>query len=348
MADDAKTLFKIIVVLGIVVLLAATPGGPPGSTLFPGADAAFNDLRDTIAAGITFPTFNNPFLRTFVSTEHFPTSGGNQTFNAVEAVSGCTLADRWKCVDNRDKNESTYAILNNSKFFFDANYTGSDLAGVNVTSVVTKVWCRSLNPDGGGDDGHGAVRYSITVRWKAPADPGHANLIFGGLCLRSDTYKEEVRSFRAVANMDPSFDTAFSVEFGTCSGCWGVAGVRITQVSMQFYGAINIAAVSGCTGTDFFSNVGCQLARFFELVVAAFAFVIEALVFIGETILAVITFVVSFILALTTAFYAIAVFLFTGTGAPPVIQAMIDIVLVGLLVWVIFLIIKILRPAGEA
>jgi len=314
------TLFKVFVGLGLLMLMVGL--------MFPGQDAAWINLQNTMADGVNFPTFDNPFAPNQVSVIGVPVdnanSSGGTDLSHFESVTGCSAAAYWQCVASNNGNTS-YVTLNSSGELVGSllNVNMTPLSG-SILSVTVTIWCR-VTPNQG-------TPINDNIHHVGVARPVDA-------CANSTDF----HAIRAVIPQPYPWD----------SGSYNSAGSGIL-LSTNITGKIDITYIqddivldAGATaaqcGGNVFQNTGCQLSRFVDLVTKGVLFLFNGVVFVIVSFIALVVFIISVLVALLTAVLGIAAVMF-NLGAPAPIQYVLDVLFVGLIVWILYeVVIKTMR-----
>src|SRR5438445_10316314 len=136
--SSSRTLFKLLVTLGVVMFLVGL--------MYPGQDAAWLNLQNTLSEGVTLPTFDNPFASNQVTITSVPVEDWNTSLGVsgsqYENVTGCTNATYWRCVATNDGNTS-FITLNTSGELLGSllNVNMTLLGSGNILNLIVTVWC---------------------------------------------------------------------------------------------------------------------------------------------------------------------------------------------------------------
>jgi len=323
---EASTLIKMVVALGIFFLLAGM--------LYSGAESGWTNFQSAVRNS---PTFNNPFDSTTVTYTFGWESGGTGYETRVRArgaAHGCSSSAYWSClVDPNDADGNlSYLEINDDDAgdaeFLSLNVTGLPSAG-EVRSGSLSVWCRANET--------ADVPFNVVVHEWIPNTGGSGNsyldsLAFQYFCVPGYTFRlvvahltaDIIRNLNANAN-PPNLQLWVS---GFHGKSWHTTKLVLT---------IEIAA-SGCTGTDFFSNIGCSISNFLATGANILAFLINGLIFLGQVLL--------YLAGIVNAFFGMLNFLFAIPDAPAIIQSIISVAVIGMIAWIAFVFIRTVRGSG--
>lgn len=317
---DSQTLFKLIVFLGFISILAGL--------VFPGADAPWTAFSDTMA-NTPFPQFVNPADERFETDLRIVADGSVPPASSFDgdAVDNCDTSanpgggtDWFGCVNTPDGDVST-ASTNSTETQFRVvlSAAGGVPSAFPVIAIRTVTQCDATDPT--------RIDYiflksdDTTVVAEIPTDPFRCES-FSNVTVYSyfDTPYPKISDFnngRVVFN--PGSPDAAEFSF-----------LRVTLI----YGA-----TAECTGADTLTYIGCIIAGFFNFVIRVGRVIINGFVFLGQVIVYLGTVAFTFLGGLAGTF----VFLFAIPGMPSIIQGIFDVILVGCLLWIFFLIAKLMR-----
>lgn len=344
---ESHTLFKLVLVLGIMFLLIGA--------LSPGADASWQDFSDTLQ---NFPTFENPyglksftfepmddFLPTGVSTTPLNVRGDQANDpGSCDADENPVDNDWWGCLLTNDANH-TYLTTGFGGF--------SEGIGVNmsvftepgnwiVTEVSITFSCKS----------HGS---GITFDF---SDNDGANFF---LSIGDEVGERSCHLVSSITNDDfnqePGYDNAtFTVDTTVSdihpSGTRGIGEnlmvirnggaigsddlLTITYVSVAIKYQRSASCVFEPTGNpwDDVSRatyfVGCVLGAIATLILDAITFAVNAAIFAGE--------IIFWFLSLVGSFITVFGYFFALPGAPPIVQGMITAIFIAIIAFVAFVV----------
>ena len=351
---ELGTASKIVMVLGVVLLL---------SNLLTGASLSeWNNLRNTLEQGIDWPTFDDPFDEP-VQLSSYSFRPANLIHgvppNAPQTVdfTGCSVI--WICLrdfNGTDDNVS-YVTLWRSPFgqeppgvcagapdnCVDASFDLeiSALPGQTFKAGVAEIWCRTRNS---------AVPIDIfidaIVQWNTGAG-AYQSITAGSVNIA----KCPVGSFQKISILIAADeivgDSSVQNERLTMTVEFWVNGVDDVPVDISTVRLVSTYqfAEAGCTAGDFFANLGCQIGQFFEGFINGIIWVVNGIVFVGQVIFAAASFVGRIGLAAGQAIFASFAAIF-NLGAPSPVQEIIDIAVIGMLVFLAFLFVMIIRGTG--
>lgn len=119
------------------------------------------------------------------------------------------------------------------------------------------------------------------------------------------------------------------------------ATVDISYVSVTILYLEDPTAGVSCGG-DFLCQIGLVLSAIFQLGL----FLVNGVVFVVTFIVEIVVFLFNIITGLFFGFLLVLVWLLTGTGAPPIVQAIIDVPIIAILGVMFFNVVKIIRGTG--
>lgn len=322
---EANSLLRVIVVLGIVLILAGL--------LYSGAQSGWDNFTSAVR---NTPAFNNPFQSSSVIYSFGWASGGSGYENRVlkKGTAHNCQASYPNCIvdpDGQDGNLS-YLEMNDddagSAEFLSLNITGLPSAG-ELRHGTLNIWCRANETSD--------VPINVVIHEYIPSSGGAGNEYLGSLasqyyCIPGTGFRLDVVDLRPdiVRNLNANANPP-NLQMWVS----GLHGKSWHTTKLTLY--LEIAAV-GCTGTDFFSNIGCGFANFAGTVVNVLLFIVNFFIFIGALIL--------YLAGIANAFFGMLGFLFAIPDAPGIVQTLISVLVIGMFGWLAFVFIRTVRGSG--
>lgn len=351
---DGVAVAKIIAMLGfIVIFTAALSGSTP---------AEWTNAQNTIAAGIDFPEFWNPFspdvIRVTAYTSH-PFRFGfhwDTPETPYITMSGCenTTFSRSDCLATADADTSYLRFdedaADDAGFFY--NYSNPQLADVtfaSVRSIVVTLMCRTLP----GESSPFAFHIILSDYF---SDSGGTNASYEqeGFCPKGDTYQNIVfrREFEGDTCVGAACSNTIFIPFGNRSA--GYIYQRDYQnvggpIALFTYLRLDVeyAVVSECRppeGAWFpaLDEAACAIMGFANFVWRGIQLVGSAIAFVILSVAAVLGFVGSIVGNLLLGAVSVYGSLF-NLGAPSPVQEIIDVLAIAVAGYLILQIVFILR-----
>lgn len=329
MSDSGETgvLVKLIMILGFMFLLigALTPGG----------DSAWATFDTHIQ---NFPQFDNPFdgERYEINLTYVDdwVQGGIQFPAAITDVANVTHCDAsmnpsnatewWGCLLTQDGNAS-YVSVNSTRTEFGMILAGATGAapGLPILAVKITTECRSSTENHRID----YLFYNTSESLQYEIPPG--------------TFFCGFNTFQNVTFLS-NFDTPYPIVANTNAGRYEVNPEEpIVSVDFSFIAiTLIVGSTTECTGADTLTYIGCIIAGFFNAIIKGLRFLINGIIFTGQLI--------AYLIGLITAFFAVIAYFLSIPGAPVIVQAIIDVIIIGMIFAVIFIILGKVRGSGSA
>jgi len=348
---EAAGLARSLMVLGAVFLLVGL--------LYPGADAPWNAFVVTLS-GQTFPTFVNPFAvrleQNFTltpdadndadapatSTDEFDTESVGTDRSACDTTS--TPEDvgsfYWGCLTHvgtfggntqlnplePDANQTRVTILaGDPTFEVSLSTLPGGVPGDNLISYVDVYYQCTSGSTGG-------VRPNFAFE-----NSGGTSLPIGGIGEFLDCgsgYKTNRIRFlgqvTGLTNSDLSNGFIRVESGGSPAGIIGTLQVSYLSVVVTY------SPAKECV------DIGCYLDQFAQFLIDFLVLIFNGIVFIVEVIF----FVGQLVLSFFTGIFGTLAFLFALPGAPLIVQGIIDVLLVGLIGYVVYALLKLLPFSG--
>jgi len=338
-------LMKLLVVIGamaLIVTLLADDGRGPGPV------TAWDDLSNTLEAGIDLPEFDDPFAE-----EPLPTTGARQ--NPVALANGdpggfgnpnqfgCNPSEDWLCVrdfEGPDGAES-YVLLE-----FSAACAGDpcpifhvDLNGPHpgtLRSVSVDIWCRT--PDES-EPRPLFVQATALNQWDTVG--GAFNTLGtsaenGACLLGAEFHKVTLEIPSLTAGVTPNNDYTIEIRLFD-----NAIGNRIDVSTVSVFGTFSQTAT--CSGGDFFGNTGCQIARFFDSVSRGFQFLINGASFVFTSVGAYVVFFGQVAAGLFFGMTGVMSFFLALPDTPAPVQFIFAIGFISMIGAVFYIVVKLIR-----
>jgi len=341
--SEAKTLFKMVIVLGIFFLFVGVL--PGGST--PQAWQDFQSQMD----GQNFPQFSNPYqeIRTAdrvpksedpnpgIQYDDFPDRCNNVSFEV------------WECLLTNDGADS-YVVLNSSTPDIGFNLTEfSGTAGRRIISAFFTAECLSTRA---------TVRIGIILNQGTVITNDGFECAIGQFSV-STFIINEITSPTAqplwrgdnscnmnsddcgVAILTP--DDCFSAPPPEGCPAYDILGggnevwfssfrVRVTYIA-------DVQSEDACVGDNFFTNIGCAIENFGRQVWLFLTYVVNGLIYVFQ----VMAYGLTAAFNLVAGFFQMLAFLYALPNTPEWAQIVVDVFVTAALVYILFIIVKTIR-----
>ena len=354
--SDVSNIAKILIVLGVLSLVAGAMPGMPTNT-------AWSDLEATLSAGPNLPAspeFGNPYTLSTQYVDLSPASNGTYLpVNAIGTGNGCNVTtypfntsspDWWRCVGSEDANASylqiTGASFEASRFSVTLdNFTVSvpTNGNIHLLSATLTYQCKA--------DGAGPV--TTLFRLLFTTGPRSGSEMNAGestsACGLSDW-----TTYTITADYSPGLNVSL-IDPNELSGSELVVALDDTVSTWYSYVHVQIAyAVFQFTDRD------CQ-ADFPADAIGQFACTVDqGIHWFGDFVLFLASgalFLIQYGAALLLYFFGLIsgfvlgivvsfTFFFSIPGAPPIVQGLMDIILIGMIGYVALTILRLLRGGG--
>lgn len=328
----------MILALGTISILAGL--------LIPGTDSAWNAMVTNLG-NQAFPTFDNPFggHQTFAE-RRTPVGNGNKSTPTLVAPAGsvgCANATWWGCVQYDDGNLS-YTIQNYSKAGYNVKFSNSTQSYDVIDSVTITMVCSTNNT---GTDLN-TISFFIEVDRNVFVPSGGAASL-SDQTQRCPRYPQFGAISISMAQV-PGYGLAWSETGGNINTDWEIVvlvGGSVTYPGDEvfvtaIYADVIFETKPPCTG-DWFANTGCQIGRFFDGFIKGIQFLMNGIIFIGQALF----YVISVLAIIVLGLFSIFAFLFAIPGTPQTIQAIIDIGLAAMIVFVLLYVVGKVRGTGN-
>jgi len=318
--SDTTGLAKMLMALGVVFLLVGL--------LIPGEDAPWEQMVTNLSAQ-TFPTFVNPFSSIRTNFSMIPVADGNNgpaSATDNNAFAGCTNAtspstDYWECVATEDAEVSYVGItVADDQFEVNLSSEGGVPTNLPVLWVTVSVQCNTTGAEAPFQIALEEADGSLIAQFDMPACEGDWITV--------------VRQNEFV----PARPTTGQFNGGRAQPVFSSGFANISFISVNvFYNT-----EPECSPADTLTYIGCLIGQtlvvLFKVALIAINAVIFGvqLIFYGLTVGAI----------LFGGFLSVIQFLFAVPGAPIVVQALIDIVLAGMIFTLLLTVVRLIRGGG--
>lgn len=348
---EASTLFKMVAVLGLFFLFV---GVLPGQS----TPSAWQEFQ-TNMNGSEFPEFNNPFPNDFLrvsltaydSSTVEPYPYGASTVGEPFNTTDCTAIDWGLPGDLRDVSECVRAPLDNSfvtqelnltgdpddPFWTEPSYTFISVIFNNataitpipfVTRVVVRVVCKA-------DD-----RILTTPIIQGVADGATER----GFCSTSGEFRDIQMTWKPIDSSDTWTELlgGLSVLFIFQGPTDTLVDINYVQVDVFTETQENCAAPAGAW-FPWADEIACAIGRGLQAIYNGFLFAVNGVVFAVQ----VVAHVLYLIALLVAGFFQMLFFLYALPGTPTWAQIVVDVFVTATLVYIIFIVVKMVRGSGE-
>jgi hypothetical protein len=322
----ADTLAKGLIVIAIMFLFVGF--------LYPGEQTGW----DTFSASIqTFPNFDNPFDAHAFTLPLSPTTTNNAfTPTGHFGVSGCANATYWSCLLT-DDGATSYLILKGSGYYFNVNVTTFDNPG-QIVAVSMQIVCRATAPAP-------IVNFHMAGLIETVALPScPVSTRFGSISINFQDVQRY--AWDGLIGCAPStslcYDIGTDVQnhgFTASNPITGGAEIDISYMRLDILIAKATGDETGCTGADFFGNIGCQVGRFFDTFVKAISFLFNGIIYVGQ--------VIAYGVGVFVSLMVVIAFFFTVPNAPDVVRGILAAFFIGYIFLIVFAIANLIRGTGS-
>lgn len=354
--SETGTMVRIVMALGMLFLIMGL--------LNPGDDAAWNNFQAATAQPVVIPKFDDPFQSRYAhvfSVNTFPTGSG------VHLSTG----DCDDYVDCLRRLDDAFVIFATGDFEgipvnFTADQSGADQF---VYSVIVRVSCFTVSFDEDNPTKEMAIAIPLSVIPEAA--PININCpIYTPIHPPFNPATEDLPV--AIQTMTISW----AKETSTTSNIWGAvkddAGVSIAAidpksgpdytsppnnfqvylgyVAWEMFTAEDVSCAEDTPEGAWFpwlDEVACNISRFTIEMVKGFLFIGRALWWVVSAAVAVVGFIGGVVVNLIIAVVTMLSLMFVIPGTPAIVQGLIDIILVGLIVFIVVTVVKLVRGSGS-
>ena len=334
--SDSSILIKGLAFLAILsIFIGLLAEEYPGEVT---AVSPWEDLQVSLSTAPEWPVFYDPFVAEVLSVVDIPFENGTDVSGGFtdqpDSVVGCAIADYWKCVATNDGNES-YIVMNGLTVglynAFAVNVTSRNFGARTIEDVVLEVWCRNngtVQAQGILMIAEGAV-FSTTFETFCPISDN-----FEPVIAHEATNPSSGAQWNAGTWENPTISVGPYSDTPASSDLW------FTFVRLIIYYRVETV----CTG-NWFENTGCQIGQFLNSFVKFFILIGSAIAYGILVIVTALTFVGGIIIGFFFGVYAIATFFLT-IDAPPIVQAILGVMFFGIIAFILFLVVKLVRGTG--
>lgn len=304
----------------------------------PSAGAAWTNFQTSIQG---FPQFDNPFSNSQVFTFSFGFNHGGAGYQDIIKTHGtnnsCATATYWKCITdpNGADGNSTFIEMTEDDAgpseFLSLNTTGWPAAGT-VRSGTLTLQCRSNMTD--------AVPINVALHEYIPITGGSGNSYL--VSINENVFCKVGSTF-----------TTTTVHLHVPDAIYNLNGNAhppnlqmwiLGQVSTSFYiSTVTFTAIigdtTGCSGGDFFANVGCQFQEFSTFAMNVGRFIVNGIVFIGQVLV--------YLLSIIGNFIGLFGYFFSVPGMPSILQSILTVLFIGITLFIILVIMGKVRGTGN-
>lgn len=339
--SDAKTLIKIVALLGILaIFMGVLPGGDT---------TIWDNFSSVIKTGPDLPVFNNPYTAKTFAGRVVPGQFGSWESNRLYGPpsfgtdNNCGNPFVWFCMDHNQ--DDSYVRL---------QYPGIDACQNHIRCALSTFrFNTGIDPR---FDTTFIVAVEITITCRASVDDTKLTLFIGAFAATADAFNCKLGPTWTTQVVDYTAHVGGYTlkEFKEITEDKQESTVNIEETANRYadidYIAMDIFTTPPpdvCTSdVPLFGDIACAIYLGFVGLVRAITFVVNAIVFIVASIAAILLFVGSVIVNLFIGIFALLGAYFAIPGVPAFLQAFIDILLIGIVVFVIYTLIKLLRGPG--
>jgi hypothetical protein len=319
---EIESVAKIVIVLGIVFLFVGL--------LYPGQESGWTTFQTSIQS---FPQFDNPFngdtYEIDVAIIDDWVQGGTQYPASITDAGSVSHCD-------------TSASPNGATEWYGCLLTQDSATSYVSTNATKTEFGMSLSYITGASSDFPVLAFKITTECRSATENSYVDYLFynSGEVLQAEIppggFFCGYNTFQNVT-VFAQFDTAYPTVADFNAGVFEVNPSAPTD-----YSYIRITAIVGgskdCTGADTLTYIGCVIAGFFNAVIKALRFLLNGIVFIGLIIV--------YFGSIVAAFLVMVAFFFSVPGAPPIVQGLLSVFVVGALLLVGITIINQIRGAS--
>lgn len=334
--SEAKTLVKIVALLGILaIFMGVLPGGDT---------TVWDNFSSAIKQGPNLPTFYNPYAAIVLGSSlvpDFPGSIPSPIPDVLPNVNQCDAATYWECWNDGD-DQSWAQIGRDALGTIDCNavrpcpslpvnWTATWFAnGVNASTVIVAanviVTCTNTV---------GTRSISVFVNsFGATLTPCNGD---------SESTTDYTRFYvgHTLGELDGA-DGTISV-YETVNNI-GLARIQVREVRIDLY--VIEPPITCDNDVPLFGDVACAIWLGANAIWKAILFIAFGIWFVISTVAAILIFVGSIIVNLFIGIFTLIAAYFSIPGVPAFLQAFIDILLIGIVVFIIYTLVKLLRGSG--
>ncbi len=331
--SDNVVAIKLVTVLALTIFLANLMGV--------GAASPFATLQATLSTGPSLPVFNDPFqLRDYVALVITPIGPSNATFLFPDGTFGCSSAQYWECMSERDT--STYITISGSRPFDPVTFRGDDIPDVADDIIVSKV----------GVEIHYNSRVISTIRLgvmtsiiDTPPGFGWSSVPIFNMTLPSSddwTTEEQVGQPFQRIHLAPLKSQALNpIQYSILSVDWEDIDISFLEITIYAGGDPECLSPAGAW-FPIVDELACQVGQGVDWFLTGIQFVVNAIVFGFLYLIAWAFWVGTIIGAFITGIIGMALW-FLDLDAPPAIQGLLGIFTVACIGFLFLMMLKIVR-----
>lgn len=340
--SETGTMVRIVMALGMLFIVMGL--------LNPGDDAAWTEFQAATSVELVVPEFQNPFPSEFLRAQ-LTSTNYSTSINAVGT--NCAVGDFFSGYNASECVQPPYVDATGS--WYTDMITGVPPVAVavmvlpdlpdytpttvpHVASLVLHVVCRSQ------------ARVEIVASISGFGEAGEFSKEF---CSRTGNFEDKQVSWKFNYNntwnaldLGPgAINIRFFSNVDGLSDPTGFVDVAYVQLDIYTTTQEDCYAPPGAwlPGLDIFV---CSISRTLTSIWQGFMYVINGVVWVIQTAVAVAAFVGRIVVSLFVAMITMVTLMFAIPGAPAIVQALIDIVLVGLIVFVLMTVVKLVRGSS--
>lgn len=344
--SEATTLVRLLAVFGVIALLVTVlaEGG-----LGPGPITAWTNLQTTVAAGVTFPTFSDPFLQ---NTAYTIVPDGQQFTSPKEAF-GCLDTEYWKCLTSNDGDASYVELSKNASSATTITPTMQNLTSIlDIAFITLDVSCKS-----NGQTPNWLTEIGTTI-FNNPylPNPVHPEFPCPVGVYKTTTAISETSSFcdEALCYYNTNWNSSWVARIEPVLSAQSSSVASPVDVS---YVAITVYArgPSGCGPFgawyelgDNLQVVACQIGHFIDVVVKTVQWIFNGVVFVLQSVVAVLLFFSSVIIGTILGIVGVVTWMVTIPGAPESVRLIFGIFVASIIGGIVYIAARLLRGSGPA
>lgn len=323
--SDTKNLSELIIILGLMIIFSQALYGDIAGPI------SFSAFSET-------PVFDNPFDRGLTFNFGFTNAGNNGPGNdfddgydatfwgtAFGSDNSCSQSEYWNCIidpNGPDQNETFYQITN----ALVLNTTGWPSTGKVRYGTLTLI-CRSNVTN--------AVPMAVLLNSWIPSSGG-TGIVYLQNSGENVYCRSGISSFTtSIVHLEPGFGIVVDLSVNPTPGnlLMEIFGLN-AQISTVIL-TVFISNSSSCSGTDFFSSIGCSISQFFQQFINWLTWFINGVSWVIAWLLV----AINFVLAVFTS----VLWFYSVPNMPIFFQAIISVIVSAILFLMIYSIAKLVR-----
>lgn len=306
----------------------------------PAAGAAWARFQTSFQ---NFPQFNNPFSESSFGEERYPVANGSHLSFTLEkpvGTVGCNSLQWWDCVKSNDQNRS-YVIMNYTKAGFGVNMNDRQLGYGQITNLVVTIQCSTNNTDKNAPLNNVGVFVGLGGSSFVPSGGAPSMRLPDGTCPEFPRFGPIQISMPLIPGFALRWDESGNInttwELSITGGDWIANAGEATYVT-SVRADIYYTGTVPCAG-NWFENTGCQLGRFFDVVVRSWQFILNAVAFGGAILM--------YFVGIIGNFIGLFGYFFSVPGMPPILQSFLTVIFVGITLFIVLVIMGKVRGTGN-